>query len=157
MPASWMRGVRTPLRRWAGRRGESLRNQDGLAYRSAMGARVSIQLLGPVRVLVTGAPLAVDTRKAIALVAYLAVTGRPQSRESLAALLWPEADGADARAALRRTLSVLNAGLGAGTLAIDRASVSLRQGQAEVDLAQFRARLGRARDHRHEPDDGCPS
>jgi DNA-binding SARP family transcriptional activator len=122
-----------------------------------MGARVSIQLLGPVRIQVTSAPLAVDTRKATALLAYLAVTGRPQSRESLAALLWPEADDADARAALRRTLSVLNAGLGAGTLAIDRASVSLGHGQAEVDLAQFRALLGRARDHPHEPDNACPS
>jgi DNA-binding SARP family transcriptional activator/Tfp pilus assembly protein PilF/energy-coupling factor transporter ATP-binding protein EcfA2 len=122
-----------------------------------MGARVSIQLLGPVHVEVAGAPLAVDTRKATALLAYLAVTGRPQSRESLAALLWPEADSADARAALRRTLSVLNAGLGAGTLAIDRASVALREGQAEADLARFRAMLGRARGHRHESDKACPS
>jgi DNA-binding SARP family transcriptional activator len=122
-----------------------------------MGARVSIQLLGPVKVEVGGAPLAVDTRKATALLAYLAVTGRPQSRESLAALLWPEANGADARAALRRTLSVLNAGLGAGTLAIDRASVALREGQAEADLTRFRGLLGRARGHRHEPDKACPS
>jgi DNA-binding SARP family transcriptional activator/Tfp pilus assembly protein PilF len=121
-----------------------------------MGARVSIQLLGPVTVEVGGAPLAVDTRKATALLAYLAVTGRPASRESLAALLWPEADGSDARAALRRTLSVLNAGLGAGALSIDRTSVALRD-VAEVDLARFRAALGRARKHRHEPDASCRS
>ena len=104
-----------------------------------------------------GAPLAVDTRKAIALLAYLAVSGRPASRESLAALLWPEADGADARAALRRTLSVLNAGLGAGALAIDRTSVTLREDDAELDLRRFRAALGRARGHRHEPDVACRS
>jgi DNA-binding SARP family transcriptional activator/Tfp pilus assembly protein PilF len=122
-----------------------------------MAAHVSIQLLGPVRVEVAGAPLAVDTRKATALLAYLAVTGRPASRESLAALLWPEADGADARAALRRTLSVLNAGLGGGALSIDRTAVTLRDEDAEVDLRQFGAALGRARDHRHEPDMACPS
>jgi DNA-binding SARP family transcriptional activator/Tfp pilus assembly protein PilF len=122
-----------------------------------MGARVSIRLLGPVTVEVAGAPLAVDTRKATALLAYLAVTGRPASRESLAALLWPEAEGSDARAALRRTLSVLNAGLGDGALAIDRTSVALRDDVAEVDLARFRAALGRARKHRHEPNPVCRS
>jgi len=122
-----------------------------------MGARVSIQLLGPVTVEVGGAPLAVDTRKATALLAYLAVTGRPASRESLAALLWPEAGGTEARAALRRTLSVLNAGLGLGTLSIDRASVTLRANDAEIDLRRFRAALGRARSHRHEPDASCRS
>ena len=102
-----------------------------------------------------GAPLAVDTRKAIALLAFLAVTRRPASRESLAALLWPDANGLDARAALRRTLSVLNAGLGAGALAIDRSSVSLHDGAAELDVRRFRAALGRARDHGHDPGQAC--
>jgi DNA-binding SARP family transcriptional activator len=122
-----------------------------------MDARVSIRLLGPVRVSIAGAPLAVDTRKATALLAYLAVTGRPASRESLAALLWPDADSGDARAALRRTLSVLNAGLGAGALSIDRSAVSLRDDDTDVDVRQFRAALGRARNHRHDPDASCPS
>ena len=124
-------------------------------YRSAVKARISIELLGPVRVEVAGAPLAVDTRKAVALLAFLAVTSRPASRESLTALLWPESDGPDARAALRRTLSVLNAGLGAGTLAIDRTSVALREAAVEIDLARFRVALGRARDHRHAPEMAC--
>ena len=122
-----------------------------------MSARISIQLLGPVRVEVGGAPLVVDTRKALALLAYLAVTSRPASRESLAALLWPESDGADGRAALRRTLSVLKGGLGVGALVIDRTSVSLRQDDADFDLGMFRAALGRARNHGHDADVGCPS
>ena len=55
-----------------------------------MGASpIAIRLLGPVDIRVDGAPLSVDTRKAVALLAYLAVTGRPVSRESLGALLWP--------------------------------------------------------------------
>ena len=120
-----------------------------------MNGDVSIQLLGPVRVEVGGVPLAVDTRKAIALLAFLAMRRRPESRESLAALLWPDAEGPDARAALRRTLSVLNAGLGVGVLAIDRASVALREGATELDVRRFRAALGRARDHGHDADSAC--
>ena len=77
---SWRAGIRTPLRVAAVLdRRQTVRNQDGCAYRSAMTARVSIQLLGPVKVEVGDAPLAVDTRKAIALLAYLAVTARPAS------------------------------------------------------------------------------
>jgi DNA-binding SARP family transcriptional activator/Tfp pilus assembly protein PilF len=117
--------------------------------------RISIQLLGPVKVEVAGAPLEVDTRKAVALLAFLAVTRRPASRESLAALLWPDADGPAARAALRRTLSVLNAGLGAGALSIERGSVALGSDAAELDVWQFRIALGRARDHAHDPDTAC--
>lgn len=118
--------------------------------------RVAIRLLGPVEVRVGGAPLEVDTRKAIALLAYLAVTGRPTSRETLAALLWPEADEAAARGALRRTLSVLNAALGGAALAIDRSSVVLRDEAVDVDLRRFQAALSRARGHGHGPDEPCP-
>lgn len=68
----------------------------------------------PVRLAVFGAPqvsrdgqdLRFDTRKAVALLAYLAVTGRAHRRDALAALLWPTSDQARARSALRRTLSV---------------------------------------------------
>jgi DNA-binding SARP family transcriptional activator len=47
---------------------------------------LSIALLGPPEVDVDGAPLRVDTRKALALLAYLAVTGRPARRDSLCTL-----------------------------------------------------------------------
>ena len=126
-----------------------------MASPSSAAPALSIELLGPVRVDVAGAPLAVDTRKAVALLAYLAVTDRPASREGLAALLWPDADGEDARGALRRTLSVLNAALG-GRLAIDRTAVALGE-DVEVDLRTFRAALGRARAHGHGPDESCPA
>lgn len=116
---------------------------------------VSIRLLGPVNIQVGGAPLAVDTRKAVALLAYLAVTGRPASRESLAALLWSESSGMDARGALRRTLSVLNSGLKGRGLVIDRGAVTLQETDVDVDLRTFRAALGRARDHGHDMDLTC--
>jgi len=119
--------------------------------------RIRMRLLGPVTVEVDGSPLAVDTRKAVALLAYLAVTARPASRASVAALLWPESGDEEARGALRRTLSVLNAGVGGRGLAIDRTSVVLRDDEVDVDLRRFRAALARARDHGHPTDHACPT
>jgi DNA-binding SARP family transcriptional activator len=114
-----------------------------------------IRLLGPVRVDVGGAPLSVDTRKAVALLAYLAVTDRPTSRETLAALLWPDSGEQEARGALRRTLSVLNAALGGVGLAIDRTTVALAGDGIDIDVQAFRRALARARGHGHPPDEAC--
>ncbi len=116
-----------------------------------------MRLLGPVAVEVDGAPLAVDTRKAVALLAYLAVTRRPISRESAAALLWPEADGPDARGALRRTLSVLRSGLDDCGLVVDRSAVGLEPAAFDVDLWRFESALAVARGHRHPADGLCPT
>ncbi len=116
---------------------------------------VDVQLLGPVSVRVEGAPLDVDTRKAVALLAYLVASGRPASRDVLAALLWPEADETSARGALRRTLSVLNAALGPGRLTIDRSAVAIDPGVVASDLGAFRAALARARAHRHDSGESC--
>ena len=65
-------------------------------------------LLGPPRLERDGKPLEIDTRKTIALMAYLAVTSESHSRDALATLLWPESEPRQARAMLRRNLSVLN-------------------------------------------------
>ncbi len=89
-------------------------------------AQLELSFLGAPRVLLNGAPVAFDTRKAIALLAYLAVTGQPQQRDTLAALLWPDADQAHARGALRRTLSVLHSALNrTPLLIIEREQVEL--------------------------------
>ena len=98
---------------------------------------LTIALLGAPRVEVDGLPLRVDTRKAVALLAYLAVTGHAQSRDRLALLLWPDYDDDRARAALRRTLSTLKTALAGEWLAVDRAAVSLAPG-AQLDVSRFR-------------------
>jgi hypothetical protein len=97
-------------------------------------SRLELYLLGSPRVERAGAPVEADTRKAIALLAYLAVTGENQSREGLAALFWPDADEFRAHAALRRTLSVLNKALGGSGLNIDREAVSLARGTAHAPV-----------------------
>jgi len=90
--------------------------------------------MGPPEIHVDGAPLVVDTRKAIALLALLATDGRPLARDEIAALLWPESDDAAAHGALRRTLSTLRSGLGGGLLHIDRSRVELDRRGATIDV-----------------------
>jgi predicted ATPase/DNA-binding SARP family transcriptional activator len=70
--------------------------------------KLKLYLLGSPIIEREGEAIRVDTRKAIALLAYLAVTGIRHGRDTLATLLWPESDSSSGRAALRRTLSSLN-------------------------------------------------
>jgi DNA-binding SARP family transcriptional activator len=98
--------------------------------------RLDIRLLGPPEVLVDGAPLVVDTRKAVAILAVLAAEGRAFARDELAALLWPEADAAAAHGALRRTLSALRAAT-SDTVLVDRARVALPPDGVKVDLTDL--------------------
>src|SRR5580692_5159743 len=104
---------------------------------------LSLALLGPPVVLRDGLPVTFDTRKAVALLALLAVTGRGHSREQLADLLWPEADSVKGRASLRRTLSVTAAAMSSG-LTISRAAVTLDLAAVQVDVREFEALIGRA-------------
>ncbi|CAN5891439.1 AAA family ATPase [soil metagenome] len=118
---------------------------------------LSLRVLGPPSIEVDGADLRVDTRKAVALLTYLALEG-PQRRESLAALLWPESDGARARAALRRTLSVLNRALDGRHLDSGRDRVALAGGGWWCDATAFQHAGRTFDDHDHDavaPCDEC--
>src|SRR5512139_325330 len=113
-------------------------------------ARLSLFLFRSPRIELGGKPVAVDTRKAVALLAYLAMTSQPHSRDALATLLWPEYDQSHAYAALRRTLSALNKALGGYGLAIERESIGLDdQAEVWIDAGQFRHRLAECRTHGH--------
>src|SRR5687767_7741440 len=98
---------------------------------------LTITLLGEARAEVDGVEVRVDTRKAIALLAWLAVSGRAHRRETLAALFWPDADEERARAALRRTLSTLSAALGGRWLHATRERVDLENEGVRLDLTRF--------------------
>ena len=101
---------------------------------------LSLALLGPPVVKRAGAQVTFDTRKAIALLALLAVTGREHTREQVADLLWPDADEAKARGSLRRTLSVAAAAVGPA-LAITRTTVGLVPAAVDVDVREFETLL----------------
>ncbi|MGH7608600.1 MAG: ATP-binding protein [Candidatus Dormibacteria bacterium] len=95
-----------------------------------------IALLGVPWVERDGEPVHFDTRKAVALLALLAVSGRPESRERLTGLLWPGSDPARARAAFRRTLSVSASAL-PGALRITRSMVALDLVAVTTDVDRF--------------------
>jgi ABC-type transport system substrate-binding protein/DNA-binding SARP family transcriptional activator len=125
-------------------------------------AQLALFLLGSPRVEVNGKEIHIGRRKALALLAYLAVTGERHRRDSLAALLWPEYDQSRARADLRRTLSLLNRILGEGWLDVDRETAGLVQAQPEnaeqmlwLDVTAFRQQLATCADHSHPATEAC--
>jgi DNA-binding SARP family transcriptional activator len=75
---------------------------------------LEISLLGIPQFRYAGDDCRVPLRKAVALVAYLAIDGAMHPRDELVALLWPEADERKGRMVLRTCLSVLRRTL-AGT------------------------------------------
>lgn len=99
---------------------------------------LSFHFLGAPRLEKNGKPLNLDTRKAIALAAYLALTGRAHERDELAALFYPDADTVRARAALRRTLSTLKTALGDEALLVERESIAMDMRAVNVDVLEFR-------------------
>jgi DNA-binding SARP family transcriptional activator/Tfp pilus assembly protein PilF len=113
-------------------------------------------LLGAPRIAVDGVPVEVDTRKAIALLAYLALTGRRHTRDALSGLLWPEYAQRRARAALRRTLSSLSAARAGGWLEVGRESIGLVRDKTWVDVDRFRELLAGCRTtHGHGESEVC--
>jgi DNA-binding SARP family transcriptional activator len=114
--------------------------------------------LGPPRVELDGAEIRVDTRKAIAILAYLSLTGTPQGRDALAAIFWPESDPRHARGALRRTLSVLNRSLDGVGLSVDREAVEFLHGpDVWSDVHRFTSGLAECTAHGHPETAVCPA
>src|SRR3954453_134558 len=88
-----------------------------------MDVQLHLELLGAVRIARGGVRMQFVTSKAAALLCYLAVTGQPHSRGSLAALLWSEQSELDARRNLRVVLSNLRQ-LAAPHLVITRETIA---------------------------------
>lgn len=98
---------------------------------------LKLYFLGPPRVELAGRPIHMDTRKAVAMLANLALTEQIQTRDSLAAFLWPEFDDRRAKAALRRTLSTLKSAVDGQGLIITRETIGLQENKYWSDTAQF--------------------
>lgn len=129
---------------------------------------LALHLLGPPRIERDGEPVRIRRRKALALLAYLAVAdqgsgGKIYSRDALATLFWPECDQSRARAGLRRTLASLKKALGEGWLDADRETVGLSlyahpltsdsrspsERELWLDVREFQDRVDRCRKHGH--------
>jgi DNA-binding SARP family transcriptional activator len=102
---------------------------------------LKLYFLGPPRLEHNGRSATPDTRKATALLAYLALTGAAQTRDALAVFLWPEFDDSRAKAALRRTLSALKSSIGDDALIISRDMLGLQTDLVWCDVLQFQQRI----------------
>jgi DNA-binding SARP family transcriptional activator/pimeloyl-ACP methyl ester carboxylesterase len=115
--------------------------------------QLSLRLLGAPQVSYGEHPVSLRLQKELALLIYLAVTSRPQTRMALAALLWPEQDQRGALAALRRTLYQLKVDLGENVLEITSQLVRLRPDvPLWLDTQEFSTTIHHCRGHDHPPD-----
>src|SRR4051812_20727315 len=98
-------------------------------------AQLYLQTFGGCQVQLDSRPVKFPTRKALALLVYLAVEGAPKSREQLAALFWPESEAAQGRAVLRNTLGYLKQALQPAPFLVARPdSVALRSAPPEAAI-----------------------
>ena len=98
---------------------------------------LQLKLFGSPRISYQGQPLTgfVST-KVRALLIYLAVTGRPHSRDHLAELLWADTP-ASTRANLRKALSNLRQLIGNTLVEDAKESIALNGAQVWVDVVEF--------------------
>jgi DNA-binding SARP family transcriptional activator/predicted ATPase len=106
---------------------------------------IRFYLFGPPRLERNGQPLAINLRKALALLVYLAVTRQSHSRDALATLFWPEKDQQSARANLRRLLYDLNQLLGQPLVEAAGEGITLQPGALWLDSQQFQNALAEDR------------
>ena len=110
---------------------------------------LKIYLFGVPRIYRNGEKTKISRRKSLALLAYLAVTGQPYSRDELATLLYPDHDQSSARSNLRRDLFELKSSLDDDILLLDREQISLNSNkQLWVDVNEFLAHVEHFRQHR---------
>lgn len=115
-----------------------------------------LSLFGTPRVERDGLDVTPGRTKAVALLAYLAVTGQPHQRERLATLLWPELDAEATRNGLRRELSGLRAALGTDLIQTDRRYVGWNpQAALWLDVTHFRAQIAQVATHGHQAGELC--
>lgn len=118
--------------------------------------KLSISLLGSPQVLLNSLPIKLPTSRAFPLLGYLAINRYPQTRETLANLLWTDSPQHQALAALRTTLWRLkHAGL-EDWITWDRSEISLTNPEnMDIDVVNFQERLARCELHGHPLSNIC--
>ncbi len=97
----------------------------------------------------------VGRRKALALLALLALADQPQGRDTLCAVLWPELDAEQGRRALRSTLTELTKRKPSDWLEKDGDTLALNPQKIDVDVRLFLRLIARSRNHDHPPAQVC--
>ncbi|MFN8492573.1 MAG: BTAD domain-containing putative transcriptional regulator [Caldilineaceae bacterium] len=119
--------------------------------------RLTLKLFGAPRLELDGVALTLDYRKALALLAYLAVTRQIHTRDALATLFWPEY--AEARTYLRNSLWSLRKTLGGfadAWLDVERETIGFNaNAPLWLDVAEFQRQLALCRTHGHAATEAC--
>lgn len=103
---------------------------------------IRLQLFGPPQLEVDDQVVDVSNRKAVSLLAYLAVEQGFHNRSSLEKLLWPDYSETRASANLRRTLWVLSQTPIAELIEEDQKKIQLQAGQSLwIDVTRFQQDL----------------
>lgn len=106
---------------------------------------LTLSFLGTPLVERDGAAVEVRRRKVLALLAYLAVTGRPHGRDEMTDLLYPVPDRGHAGADFRTILSLLKRAIG-DALEVSGDCVAVRaDDHVRIDVREVRRLLGDAR------------
>ena len=116
---------------------------------------LQIHLFGSPQFIVDDESLAMVRRKSIGLLAYLAITHQPQTRDALAGLFWPEFDQTGARTNLRRDLSWLRSIVPDDLLWVDRLQVEMNFVNVWLDVQKFEEQLTAVQQHAHSPETIC--
>ncbi|HJR81089.1 MAG TPA: BTAD domain-containing putative transcriptional regulator [Anaerolineales bacterium] len=107
-----------------------------------MTSQLALHFLGPPQLYWNEEPVSAGRRKAVALLAYLAVDGGMQTRDSLSALLWPDYTQSKAFTNLRHTLWEIQQAIGDGWIEADRETIGLHaEADISVDVHQFETLL----------------
>jgi DNA-binding SARP family transcriptional activator/TolB-like protein len=116
------------------------RTADKIEAASENAPRLSVSLVGRLGVRFNGRAIELRTRKAAAVLGYLALSEtKRESRERLVGLLWSRSDEEKARASLRQVVRELRSVLeqsGFDGFAAERLLIGIDAGQVEVDIEQ---------------------
>lgn len=119
-------------------------------------AHLKMLLLGSPHIELDGKALTMQTRKAVALLVYLAMTQHAHTRDALATMLWPESTSSKARLSLRQTLWGLKKVLGENWLVIKRESAGLKpDAKVWIDVARFEQLVTAEKTHPHAEHQVC--
>ncbi len=101
-------------------------------------SKFRLTLFGTPQLFKDGRLLRLQTRKCMALLAFLALNDHYQSRELLATMFWSEQNEKHSRASLRRALSVIRSALGPDLLRTHGSLVRLRQDPSlTIDILEY--------------------
>ncbi|MEM7721188.1 MAG: BTAD domain-containing putative transcriptional regulator [Pseudomonadota bacterium] len=109
--------------------------------------RIHVELLGPFQAAIGGERVVFPSAPSRALFAILALSeGMTESRQRIAAMLWDDADEAQARRRLRQALYALRTALGParGAISSVEATLALDPDQVRSDLADLEDALAKA-------------